>query len=589
MNNVPQEGFYEVSYGDDTDHKGLDTYYNAPSFRYAWFGEAIETGKATENQSHLHDSSYRMVKAYQNKVIDSIFLKLNKNGEVIQKGINVFQDEDYEVTGTYAELRISVHACIMLAELAPSGPAKVKPSVDKLIASLMDFAKPITAKQLFEANNKSILMDSATPESNGEDEDDDNPEHMFCVEDIQKVHDAEFNFSAAYQIILSQMWKELPDKEKEDLALKAKSKTVYRDENCKDFPYLLNNMLDRLASIDGPLGGGEFVVLYIVRNPGGSMAFQAGHLYAHANQSLDRHFHDTNLTNESIKSFHDVADVWSQWAGVTLMNGYQASKTILLPEIQTVFKLSMLMPRIALPMISLINFKHILRDVSISDVFFGQTFYWESIIKEPACYYDINKFVFPGGGLRSLFDMTVGELYGLAAYLKALESPFTFCVLLKSCRAPTSPDKSSGAIDNPAPENPVSTTPVNSCPTFAIITMSKSLWSNSRPASPIVTMPKPSRPTTPINSQPTTPVEEASNPSWATTPIASHLTMPVDESAEEDLADAPPLKNGHCKNIKKKPPLKKNVQNTIVGNSAGVQMRKRKSTNKVLPPAKRMR
>ncbi|PBL03899.1 hypothetical protein ARMGADRAFT_1022457 [Armillaria gallica] len=389
---------------------------------------------------------------------------------------------------------------------------------------------------------------------------------MFCVEDIQKVCDTKFNFGAAYQIVLSWMWKKLSDEEKEDLALKAKSKTVHHDK----FPYLLNNMLDRLASIDGPLRGGEFVILYVMRNPGGPMAFQAGHLYAHTNQSLDQHFHDADLTNESIKFFHDVADVWSQWAGATLMNGLQDNTVIQNSDGVRTFHVD---AQNCTPN-DLINQLQAYFEGCFCDVFFGQTFYWESIIEAPACYYDIDKFVFPGGGLRSPFDMTVGELYGLAAYLKVLESPFTFRVLLNSCWAPTSPNKPSGAINNPAPENPVSITPINSCPTSSIITMSKSLRSNSCPASPIVMMPKPLRPTTPINSQPTTPVEEAPNPSQATTPIASHLTMPVGESAEEDLADAPPFKNEHCKNIKKKPPLKKNMQNTIVGNSADVQTRK---------------
>ncbi len=45
-------------------------------------------------------------------------------------------------------------------------------------------------------------------------------------------------------------------------------------------------------------------------------------------------------------------------------------------------------------------------------------FYWENIIETPASYYDVDKFIFLGGGLCSPFSMTLGELYGLAEFLK---------------------------------------------------------------------------------------------------------------------------------------------------------------------------
>lgn len=161
---------------------------------------------------------------------------------------------------------------------------KTKPGVDKLIDSLIDFAKPMTAKQLFETTNKALISSRAMaliamakdtarkeehaaaeasdedidvddlllleeeelpsndvnpqqdaagyePEKDEEDEDDeeDDPQYQFCAADIQKVRDAEFNFGAAYQVALSGMWKELSEEEKSGIAAKAKSQTVHHD------------------------------------------------------------------------------------------------------------------------------------------------------------------------------------------------------------------------------------------------------------------------------------------------------------------------------------------------------------------------
>ncbi|PBK64165.1 hypothetical protein ARMSODRAFT_979293 [Armillaria solidipes] len=101
---------------------------------------------------------------------------------------------------------------------------------------------------------------------------------------------------------------------------KAKSQTVNHDDailmelfkNCKNFPYLLGDMMVRLAVIDGPVRGAEIVVFYALRNPGNAAPFQAGHLYAHANLSSMHHFHDADFKNEAIKLFNDLVDLWSQ-------------------------------------------------------------------------------------------------------------------------------------------------------------------------------------------------------------------------------------------------------------------------------------
>lgn len=177
-------------------------------------------------------------------------------------------------------------------------------------------------------------------------------------------------------------------------------------------------------------------------------------------------------------------------------------------------------------------------------------FYWENIIETPASYYDVDKFIFLGGGLCSPFSMTLGELYGLAEFLKGLESPFTFRLPPKSSIAPTSSGLAASPIDNPEvplQENPILMMPVNSRPPTPIVTTPKPSQpmtaTNSCPATPAnpsqsttpiashPSTPKPSQPTTPVNSPPATPA----NPSQPTTPIATHSPTPVGESGEVGL------------------------------------------------------
>ncbi len=44
-----------------------------------------------------------------------MFLKHDKNGDVVQEGLDIFQNEDYAVMGAYRELRILVRKPMFLS------------------------------------------------------------------------------------------------------------------------------------------------------------------------------------------------------------------------------------------------------------------------------------------------------------------------------------------------------------------------------------------------------------------------------------------------------------------------------------------
>ncbi|KAK0433218.1 uncharacterized protein EV420DRAFT_1489357 [Desarmillaria tabescens] len=558
-----------------------------------------------------------------------LFKTLDENGDLVHAGIDVFQDENYEATGAYRELRILqmkkkidnlttyLRARVASSIAVSATVLKLKPNLDKIIRSFMDFTKPTTAKQIFKGEHKAEISrrvvalvaaakkefpedgshdeegdeegigngvkgvkvqaedlpsddvdeahdeaeydPSTTHSESDDDSDDENSAYTFCTADITRVCDGNFNLGTAYQVVLSCVWKELDEEERARIIAKAKSQMVHHDKNCKDFPYLLRDMMDRLAAIDGQVGGTEIVVLYALRNPGNAAPFQAGHLYAHANPSSMRHFHDADFKNESIKSFNDLADLWSQWGGSMLINTAQLSQGLLFQAYH-----------------------------GIGDVWLEELFYWESVVESPDKYYDTEKFVFPNGGFHSPFGLKTGQLYELAGYLKGLLEPFTFW---------RKPEISSGSEDLQVSSH------LNSPPPPSRLTMPDLPLVNSHPMTSIpppshsatpIEPSLPSRPTTPdlplVNSHPATPVPPPSCPAMPVKPVLpSRLRTP--DPPPEGQHPTMPLRNakkGGAKGKGRKAVLKSQL---LAVEGGGMQTWKRKVTAQAedAPLAKRTR
>ncbi|PBK64166.1 hypothetical protein ARMSODRAFT_1023333 [Armillaria solidipes] len=106
-------------------------------------------------------------------MVNSMFETLDKNSDLVHAGINIFQNEDYGATGAYRGLRILrmkkkidnlttyLKGHVASNTAVSATVSKSKPNLDKIIWSFMDFMKPITAKQNFEAEHKAEISHQA--------------------------------------------------------------------------------------------------------------------------------------------------------------------------------------------------------------------------------------------------------------------------------------------------------------------------------------------------------------------------------------------------------------------------------------------
>ncbi|SJL16572.1 uncharacterized protein ARMOST_20098 [Armillaria ostoyae] len=197
------------------------------------------------------------------------------------------------------------------------------------------------------------------------------------------------------------------------------------DQNALDFPYLMTDMLNKLASLTGPLGGAKFQLNYCLRNPGGGDPMVAGHIYSHADGQSQHHFHeDVEFKLIKIKHFSDFARAWASWSGAALLCGLSDKSVPRNEQGICLFDVdaSNCSPNL------LVEKLHEYFQGLFGDVWLGQTLNWQNVQNNPKRFYDTRKYKFPSNMLHNLFDLNTGSLYAIAKFLLGLQEPFQFLV-----------------------------------------------------------------------------------------------------------------------------------------------------------------